>query len=283
MYRDTAHASRPGEQLAVGLGWFSVALGIAELAAPRGVARLIGLQPDPTTITVLRSYGAREIGTGLAILAQPDRPTWLWSRVAGDAIDLATLAGAMQSPGAERGRGMSAAAAVLGVTALDVLCAQQLSENDSSSEWALRQGNRSVARPSRAIRVAEAITINEPIERVEERWSTLPSVPPSLRSLQAGAEGASRSRVEFRQAPGARGTEVHVELEYEPTAGAIGSAVARLLGNDPATRIRDDLRRFKQIVEAGEITLSDGPSLRRPAQPATDLREIREGAGVVGV
>lgn len=278
----SAHGSRPGERLAVGLGWFSVALGVAELAAPNGVARLIGLPADQPTVTVLRSYGARELGNGLAILAQPDRAAWLWSRVAGDALDLATLAGAMQSPHAERGRGMAAAAAVLGVAALDVMCAQQLSDNASGIGGDRSASAAMPSRGGRPVRVAEAVTINEPIERVEERWNTLASMPPRLRSLQAGAEG-SRSRVEFRPAPGARGTEVHVELEYQPTGGAVGHAITRLFGTDPAGRIRDDLRRFKQIVEAGEITLSDGPSLKRPAQPALDPRPIRDAAGVVGV
>ena len=63
-----------GEQLAVGLGWFSIGLGLAELTAPDAVARFIGLRDDSTTTSVLRAYGAREIGNGLAILMQPDNP-----------------------------------------------------------------------------------------------------------------------------------------------------------------------------------------------------------------
>jgi uncharacterized membrane protein len=82
--------------------------------------------------------------------------------------------------------------------------------------------------------------------------------------------------VRFRTAPGGRGTEVHVELTYEPPAGRLGATVARLLGDEPQQQISDDLRRFKQVIETGEVVRSDGtpegPDARRllrqrPAQP----------------
>lgn len=285
MTRDAAYEGRPGEQLAIGLGWFSIALGIAELAAPHSVARFIGVPTDPTTVSVLRSSGAREVGNGLAILAQPDRPAWMWSRVAGDALDLATLSNAMGSSQTDRGRAMFATAALLGVAALDVVCARQLSQQEGFYEYGDEQ--MMVADPTvtsrrrKTIRVAEAVTINQPIERVEERWNNLESMPKSLRNLGSTQAGeASYSVVHFRRAPGARGTEIHVELEYQPTGGAVGAAVARLFGQDPASQIREDLRRFKQILETGEIALSDGPSLWRAAQPAADPQQVRTAAGL---
>ena len=58
----------------------------------------------------------------------------------------------------------------------------------------------------------------------------------------------------FRPAPGGRSTEVRVELRYEPPAGAIGAAVAKLLGDDPAHQVGEDLRRFKDVMEAGEVS-----------------------------
>ena len=82
-------------RLAVGLGWFSVALGVAELAAPSQMARLIGARDSEETRNTLRLFGARELANGIAILSQPDRSQWLWSRVGGDAIDLAWLGSAM--------------------------------------------------------------------------------------------------------------------------------------------------------------------------------------------
>src|SRR5215217_4981035 len=113
------------ERWANGLGWFSIALGLAEVAAPRGIARLIGVRSDHSTL--IRTLGLREIASGLGILGQRTPATALWSRVGGDAIDLACLGAAFFSPQAERSRVLTAGAAVAGVTVLDVLCAQQLS------------------------------------------------------------------------------------------------------------------------------------------------------------
>jgi uncharacterized membrane protein len=64
--------------------------------------------------------------------------------------------------------------------------------------------------------------------------------------------------VRFQRAPGGRGTEVHVELAYEPPAGALGVVVAKLLGEEPDVQIREDLRRFKQSMEAGEVATTEG-------------------------
>jgi uncharacterized membrane protein len=85
--------------------------------------------------------------------------------------------------------------------------------------------------------------------------------------------------VRFSPAPGARGTEVRVQLQYSPPAGAIGRGIAWLFGEEPDQQIHHDLHRFKQLMETGEIPLSDGPSLLRPARP-TDPDTIRKLAGV---
>src|SRR3954454_20867272 len=92
------------ERLANGLGWFSIGLGAAELFAPGSVARLIGVDDDEGNRALLRFYGLREIAAGVGILTQP-RPTgWLWGRVGGDLLDLATLGTAMASRGTEKNR-----------------------------------------------------------------------------------------------------------------------------------------------------------------------------------
>jgi uncharacterized membrane protein len=62
--------------------------------------------------------------------------------------------------------------------------------------------------------------------------------------------------VHFSDAPGGRGTIVKVEVDYEPPAGKLGALVARLFGEDPDRQIREDLRKFKQLIETGEITTS---------------------------
>jgi len=64
--------------------------------------------------------------------------------------------------------------------------------------------------------------------------------------------------VHFRDAPAGRGTEVKVVLEYQPPAGALGARVAKFLGEDPDTQVREDLRRFKQMIEAGETPTIEG-------------------------
>ncbi len=118
---------RNADLLAQGLGWFSIGLGIAELLAPRRIAPRIGLSGQEQLI---RLYGMREIATGVGLLAVRDRrrAPWLWGRVAGDVVDIFTLAGAAQRalPWRRDARGL-AMAAVLGVTALDVLAAGVLS------------------------------------------------------------------------------------------------------------------------------------------------------------
>lgn len=102
------------------LGWFSLALGAAELLAPRLLASRLGLRGRAT---LLQLYGLREIGAGLGLLSGRHRSAWLWARVAGDALDLATLATAR--PGGGRALGL---AAVAGVTALDIASASAASK-----------------------------------------------------------------------------------------------------------------------------------------------------------
>lgn len=64
--------------------------------------------------------------------------------------------------------------------------------------------------------------------------------------------------VHFTSAPGGRGTVVKVVLEYSPPAGQAGKLVAKLFGEEPDTQVRDDLRYFKEIMEAGEIPTTEG-------------------------
>src|SRR3954451_10151782 len=115
---------RQEESLANFLGWFSIGLGLAEVLAPRGLARLIGA---PDFHSVLPFLGMREIAAGLGIFSEKRPAGWVWARVAGDTMDLAVLGAAYASKNADPARLTMATAAVLGVTALDVLNGQQLS------------------------------------------------------------------------------------------------------------------------------------------------------------
>ena len=113
-------------KLAAGLGWFSLGLGLYEVAAPGHLSRVLGMEGRKG---LLRGYGLREIFVGAAILSEPE-PTapWLWARVGGDALDLLTLGFAAARPGNPKRLNVGVAIGiVLGVTVLDVLCAQHLS------------------------------------------------------------------------------------------------------------------------------------------------------------
>jgi len=80
------------------------------------------------------------------------------------------------------------------------------------------------------------------------------------RSLPGGAVD-NAGWIRFQPAPADQGIEVFVELEYSPPGGAVGKLVAQVFGEEPNQQLADDLRRFKQIVETGEIARSDGAPL----------------------
>jgi len=113
----------PADNLARSLGWFSIALGLTELFGARKVARALGMEGSETLI---RFFGVREIGAGMATLST-EKPFGLWSRVAGDVLDLVTLATALDAPPRQRGNVLLAIFAVGGVTVLDVVAARAVS------------------------------------------------------------------------------------------------------------------------------------------------------------
>ena len=110
--------TRAARSTAVALGWFSIGLGLAELLMTRRLARATGMHGREG---LLRLYGAREVATGVGLLTAKRREPWLWARVAGDALDLATL-----SRSGNKVRAAAAMAAVAGVTAVDVRAARTL-------------------------------------------------------------------------------------------------------------------------------------------------------------
>ncbi|MFL5754667.1 MAG: SRPBCC family protein [Chloroflexota bacterium] len=94
----------------------------------------------------------------------------------------------------------------------------------------------------------------------------------SWRSVE-GSQVQNEGTVRFVPAPGGRGTELHVELTYEPPAGPFGATVAKLFGEEPSQQTSDDLRRLKQIIETGDVLSSEatvgGRRVRQhPAQPS---------------
>jgi uncharacterized membrane protein len=247
--------------------------------------------------------GLREISHGVAILSQQQPSKALWSRVAGDALDLALLGRTFANPANDRGRTLFATANVLAVAALDVIAARELSAQPRTK--VRKKAEQGI------ILTRRAITVNRPLAEVYAFWRNFENFPQFMRHLvsvtdlgdgrshwvakapagrevqwaarvtqereneliswrsEEGSEVYNAGTVTFRPAPGGRGTEVRVELEYEPPFGKLGSKVAMLFREEPGQQVADDLRHFKMVMETGEIVLSDATKQRgaHPAQP----------------
>jgi hypothetical protein len=123
------------DRLARGLGWFSLGLGLVELVAPGKLARTLGLEGKEGLV---RAYGAREMAAGVGALSVDAAPA-IWSRVAGDLVDLGTLAVGMRKGDDEQRRYAGyAIAAVVGVTVVDLLVASTLTRQRSRSRGETR-------------------------------------------------------------------------------------------------------------------------------------------------
>jgi hypothetical protein len=162
--------SKPGlsntsaKRLAKGLGWFSVGLGLAELLAPQVIASISGVSKRRTGL--IRLYGLRELAAGIAIFSQKTPTEAMWSRVAGDALDLASLGAACTAPDAKRGRITFATVNVLAVTALDVMCAMQLSNGST-----------------RGIHAKGTCIVNSTPEEVYQFWRDFQNLPRFMRHV----------------------------------------------------------------------------------------------------
>jgi len=92
----------------------------------------------------------------------------------------------------------------------------------------------------------------------------------------------NRGAVRFLRAPGDRGTQVHVELKYDPPGGMLAATIAKLFGEEPGQQIAGDLRRLKQVLETGAVAHSDASVHRglHPAQPSEQVPRLLEKAKV---
>ena len=107
-----------------------------------------------------------------------------------------------------------------------------------------------------------AITVHRSREEVERLWS----------EHRPGFIDGADAAVRFVDAPGDRGTEIHVDLEESAPAGKLGEAVRKLTGSEPLAKVKDDLRRFKQHVETGVIPRSDSTPEGELAERKLDQR-----------
>jgi uncharacterized membrane protein len=299
-------------RVARGLGWFSVGLGLAQLIAPRGLARLVTGKDGKRQRRTMRAIGLRELAAGVNILRQPQDSRWLWARVAGDVVDLALLGGSLTGRRINTSRVMFSLAAVAGVAALDLATSGTLTKRE---RLAKREANR----------VTRAITINRSPEDVYRFWRHLPNLArfmeniesievlddrrsrwrakapagktiewvaeitadePNQRLAWRSVEGSSlpnSGEVRFVRAPGARGSELRLTMEFQPPGGSIGAMFAKVFAKGVEYQVTTDIRQCKQILELGEVVLSDatiGPG-PHPARPPED-DEILEALGVKG-
>jgi uncharacterized membrane protein len=292
--RQKALNNTPEERLATGLGWFSIGLGLAEVIAPKSLARLIGSEGKYTNF--IRVCGLREITAGIGILTNRRPAGWVWARVAGDALDLAALGVALMSEDSDKARVSLATAAVIGVTALDVLDAQKLSTDPGPHGGMARVNTITIHRSPEEVyqfwrdfqNLPRFMYHLESVQVIDDRRSHWVAKAPagttvewdaeitddrpnqliSWRSVE-GSDVENYGSVRFEQAPGGRGTEVRVEIEYNPPGGALGAGIAKIMGRAPEQQIKDDLYRFKQVMETGEVVKSDSSiyPFPHPAQP----------------
>lgn len=275
--------SENSTQLARGLGWFSIGLGVTEVLAPRALEKFLGVRHSSWLI---RLMGLREIASGVGILGRRRQTDWLWARVGGDVIDIAGLGMALGSSTANTGNIAGALVAVGGVTTLDVCCAQEMSRKNGAGEHHMTvrksiQINRSAQEIYRFWRKLENLPRFmgglESVREMDGRRSHWVAVGPGGKRVEWDAEivlEEENHRIEWRSLPGSdidhhgavrfaaasgnRGTFVKVEMVYDPPGGWFGGGVAKLFGRAPEQQIHEDLHRLKELMETGEIITTQG-------------------------
>jgi uncharacterized membrane protein len=306
--------------VAPAMKWFSLALGAGQVAAPGQMATLIGLRDTDQTRMVMRLIGLRELAMGAGLLTGTSPSGWLSARTGGDVLDLALLWSALGGRRVNRTRIYGAMAAVAGVTALDLLGALKARREDaphSPTSSGRQTPTTKTIVVNREVQDAYEFWLNfeqfprfmKHLKQVSvtqdgrSHWTasgpggmtyewdaevveTRPNELIRWRSLP-GADVDNEGSVHFERAPGGRGTLVRVNLRYDPPAGVLGAAVATLLGREPGQEVQEDLRRFKQVIETGEVVLSDASVHGRahaaqPFEGAFRLPKQVPGAGPVG-
>jgi hypothetical protein len=121
------------KELARSLGWASIGIGLTEIAAPRQLENMMGIGDGQNT-GILRTMGVREIMAGVDILTHDDPTPGVWARVAGDALDGALL-GVAATKTRRPGSFAALTAMVMGIVALDVICAWRLHSSNKRRWW----------------------------------------------------------------------------------------------------------------------------------------------------
>ncbi|WP_406063444.1 SRPBCC family protein [Micromonospora sp. NBC_00860] len=275
----------------------SLGLGVAQLAAPDTVRRVSGVDDSATTRAVVPLVGARELVHAAGLLTSRRKSIWTWTRVVGDAMDLASLGVAIaHRSGRRRRRLFAVTGAVVGITVVDLLTAVQATRARKTGSAPAVRG----VREGGAMELTATTTIRKPPPKVYAFWRDLDNLPTFMAHLEeirttgdrtshwsasapfgknvewdaeivdetpgekiawrstGNADVPNAGTVRFVPAPDGVSTEVHVVLSYDIPGGAIGKAVARYFGEEPHQQLDDDLRRLKQVLETGQVVRSDG-------------------------
>ncbi|WP_092383696.1 SRPBCC family protein [Micromonospora phaseoli] len=275
----------------------SLGLGVAQLAASDTVRRISGVDDSPTSRTVVPLVGARELVHAAGLLTSRRKGIWTWTRVVGDAMDLAALGIAIAHRGGRRRRRLVGVTGVIvGITVVDLLTAVQATRPE-------RTGSVRAARSSReggSMELTATTTIRRPPPEVYAFWRDLDNLPTFMAHLEevratgdhtshwsasapfgknvewdaeildeatgeriawrstGNADVPNSGTVRFVPAPDGVSTEVHIVMSYDIPGGAVGKAVAKYFGEEPHQQLDDDLRRLKQVLETGQVVRSEG-------------------------
>jgi uncharacterized membrane protein len=213
------------------LGWFSIGLGLTELGAPKAVARLIGVPDRREHRKALTTLGVRELVTGAGILVRPQSSTGLWTRVAGDLMDLAVLGAAFGVRRAKRDRLSAVVGVIAAVTVVDALAARWvrsrnrsgigLSRGGDGKAWLQGQGRRALGRWSRNQTVHASITIRRSPEDVYRFWRELGNLSRFAAHVQSIEVLDDRRSHWVVRAPAGRVVEWDAELTEDRPAERI--------------------------------------------------------------
>jgi uncharacterized membrane protein len=266
----------------VALGLASVALGVAKVAAPRALARLVGAPDGPRAKWIIQGLGAREVVIGVGLLASRRATPWLWARAAGNALELALLGAAVGARREDRRRAAGALGVLAGMTAFDVACAVASTRALRRRVAAPVRRSVTIARPREEVYrfwrdFANAPAFMSDVESVEvlddrrSRWSAHGPVGPVVSwevtvaedrpdelvrwSSVEGAQSDVRTEgvVRFSDALDGRGTDVELELGYGVPDDAPERAAAFVARAAAPQRIEAGLARGKALLETGRV------------------------------
>lgn len=231
-----------------GLAWCNIAVGLSQLVAPDALALLIGLRPSPHTRMALRAVGIREITTGYALLSNSHSTPWLWSRLAGDAMDLSLLVAGVGRRADDRTRATRTAFAIASGAVVNVYAAVRTgrswrrhpitsSRPDSAGRVIMPVGpavapavEAKVLELVDEVQVAQAavrtahqiVTVSRPAANLYSFWRDFENLPSFMRQLESVvcADGA-RSHWVMRALGGSRHS-----CEVEIVADVPGELIA---------------------------------------------------------